>query len=200
MSQPRRTLNSVAKAILFEGVVLLAFLAFAALGLIFDSQIGFRPVVPYNYLGIILVLAGLFLRFWGSFTIFGRGKGTPLPSRPPSVLLTSGPYRFIRNPLYLGAFLLYLGVLITVTTILLAIMGLLAWPITVVMISREEREALKKSSANPTGNTKIGLLDGSREIKGRVIRLARLEGTRRPARDYFFRFHSNAWRRFLLGS
>jgi len=49
------------------------------------------------------VLAG-----WG-FAWFLRSRTTLLPHKPSSALITSGPYRFSRNPLYLSTALLYAG-------------------------------------------------------------------------------------------
>lgn len=54
-------------------------------------------------------LAGtvILLRSCWDFTV--RGNGTPAPIDPPRILVAEGVYRFIRNPMYLGALLILLG-------------------------------------------------------------------------------------------
>jgi protein-S-isoprenylcysteine O-methyltransferase Ste14 len=134
-------LNSIVKPVLFEAVVLLGFTLWGLLGLRIDSLFGLQTIQvwPFNYLGIIPVLGGVVLRFWASSTIFNTGKGTPLYTRPPKALVTIGPYRIIRNPLYLGGFLIYLGILITIPSLFLAILGLIGLPIIHIGIAREEK-------------------------------------------------------------
>src|SRR5437764_18820 len=59
-------------------------------------------------LGFVLLLASLSLAVWGRKTMHGAGtKISPL--KPAMFLVTSGPYRFSRNPLYIAMTLLYLG-------------------------------------------------------------------------------------------
>jgi protein-S-isoprenylcysteine O-methyltransferase Ste14 len=129
------------KPVLFETVVLLGLTLWGLLGLRIDSLFGLQTiqVSPFNYLGIIPVLGGVALRFWASSTIFNTGKGTPLYSRPPKALVTTGPHRLIRNPLYLGGFLIYLGIIVTIPSLFLAILGLIGLPITYIGIIREEK-------------------------------------------------------------
>ena len=54
-----------------------------------------------SLLGLPLIAAGVALyvatAFWG-FAL--RGKGTPAPIDPPRTLVTEGPYRVVRNPMY----------------------------------------------------------------------------------------------------
>ena len=118
------------KPALFETATLLGFIFFGLLGLRIDSFIGLSitPPAPYNYLGIVPILVGVTLRFWASSTIFNTGNGTPLYTRPAKALVTTGPYRLIRNPLYLGGFLIYLGIMIVIPSLFLAILGLIGLP------------------------------------------------------------------------
>lgn len=60
-------------------------------------------------LGWALVLAGALLALWciGTFAI--RGRGTPAPFDPPRDFVAVGPYRYVRNPMYIGGFGVLLG-------------------------------------------------------------------------------------------
>lgn len=60
------------------------------------------------WLGIALLSLGIALDAWGSLTF--RKQGTNInPSRPSTALVKSGPFRFSRNPIYLAALLMFLG-------------------------------------------------------------------------------------------
>lgn len=59
--------------------------------------------------GWLVVALGAGLSVWGLVTF--RGAGTPIrPDRPASMLVRHGPFRFSRNPMYVGLCLVYLGV------------------------------------------------------------------------------------------
>jgi protein-S-isoprenylcysteine O-methyltransferase Ste14 len=89
--------------------------------------------------GWMAVAAGLASVGWGLVTFF-RARTSVIPNRPASRLVTSGPYRFSRNPMYIGLSALYLG---------LALVFDLGWPIALfplavvglylLVIRREER-------------------------------------------------------------
>jgi protein-S-isoprenylcysteine O-methyltransferase Ste14 len=58
--------------------------------------------------GMAVFTVGIALDLWAFFTL--RRKGTPvLPTQAARALVTSGPYRFTRNPIYLGNTLALLG-------------------------------------------------------------------------------------------
>lgn len=69
-----------------------------------------RPAMEWPQIaGIVLASAGGLLALWciGAFIFVGRG--TPAPFDPPRRLVIRGPYRWVRNPMYMGAALALLG-------------------------------------------------------------------------------------------
>ncbi len=60
-------------------------------------------------LGMIIGSAGALIALWCIFTFARVGRGTPAPFDPPRRLVIRGPYRFVRNPMYIGAGLALVG-------------------------------------------------------------------------------------------
>jgi protein-S-isoprenylcysteine O-methyltransferase Ste14 len=58
--------------------------------------------------GVILLLSGLGLAVWARIYL-GRNWGMPLTQKAEPELVTSGPYRFVRHPIYSGLLLAILG-------------------------------------------------------------------------------------------
>jgi protein-S-isoprenylcysteine O-methyltransferase Ste14 len=65
-----------------------------------------RPVV-YPFLAYTLVITGLVIRLWAAGYIGVSARGTSFATR---FRITTGPYKFLRHPLYLGNFFLVIGV------------------------------------------------------------------------------------------
>jgi protein-S-isoprenylcysteine O-methyltransferase Ste14 len=94
--------------------------------------------------GLALVTLAVGLLIWGRQTLVTGGTNVD-PSLPSTAVVTSGPYRFSRNPLYMGLAVVYLGLTLALDTwwgiILLAL-------VLIVMhrgvIQREERYLERK--------------------------------------------------------
>ena len=57
---------------------------------------------------IPLMAVGIAFTAWSGFH-FLRVKGTPVPFNPPPEVVTTGPYRYARNPMLTGVFLFLFG-------------------------------------------------------------------------------------------
>lgn len=80
----------------------------AASWMVFTAQWPFAQPLPAT-----LCLAGILLAVWALKTV-GLRQLTPMPApRPGSTLITRGPYRWIRHPMYTGLVLLCFGLLLT---------------------------------------------------------------------------------------
>ncbi len=59
--------------------------------------------------GLVIAIFGAAVALWciGTFALVGRG--TPAPFDAPREFVAVGPYRYVRNPMYLGAAAVILG-------------------------------------------------------------------------------------------
>ena len=93
--------------------------------------------------GLLFVLGG-FLLGWGRRTMVRAGTNVP-PHKPTLAIVTDGPFRFTRNPLYVGGTAAYLGLglgfnLVWALILVAPMLFLLSWGI----VGREERYLEKK--------------------------------------------------------
>jgi protein-S-isoprenylcysteine O-methyltransferase Ste14 len=95
-------------------------------------------------LGAIFLVAGLALNI-GGFVTQKRAGTDPIPFNPSTRIVSNGPYRFSRNPMYIGFAMVTLGIAVLVDCVWM----LLAVPIGLVLIdhlviTREERYLERK--------------------------------------------------------
>ncbi len=67
------------------------------------------PLGVGGLVGLLLVATGGLLALWCVLSFATHGSGTPFPLDPPRRLVVRGPYRWLRNPMYLGAVLALSG-------------------------------------------------------------------------------------------
>lgn len=114
----------------------LMFAALIGAGLLIDS--GPRAGAPVLLAAALLVVIGLGL-IVSALGLFFRSRTRPEPWRPASVLVAAGPYRYTRNPMYLGLTLIGLALALAFTSVAAALLTLLAaLVVDRTVIAREE--------------------------------------------------------------
>ena len=102
-----RAVGPILKTILFTILVpgsVLVFIPQRLLG-------GFpRPAAgPLTWLGGLIILLGASIYFRCAWEFAVRGLGTPAPIAPTKFLVTTALHRYVRNPMYIGVFLVLPG-------------------------------------------------------------------------------------------
>jgi protein-S-isoprenylcysteine O-methyltransferase Ste14 len=102
-------LIALRSAVFGAGFVLLWGWAAWSLHRRYDPTLGFALPEWTCPLGIALLAVGGVLAFACITTFVIRGGGTPAPFDPPRKFVAVGSYRFVRNPMYIGGFLVLCG-------------------------------------------------------------------------------------------
>ena len=105
--------------------------------LLFDSDIAigplhwrFVPALPFWWvLGVVVTVAGILLCFWARFFL-GRNWSASVTIKQSHELVRSGPYRFVRHPIYSGLLLAILGTALNfgkLSGLLALLLALVGW-------------------------------------------------------------------------
>jgi protein-S-isoprenylcysteine O-methyltransferase Ste14 len=98
-------LRAVVWSALFAGTVAV-YIPWRYFGVTLDRV---RPTTFPGIAGLILLAAGVALMLACVGEFVARGRGTPAPMDAPRELVVHGPYRVVRNPMYVGMVLTLLG-------------------------------------------------------------------------------------------
>jgi len=119
-----------------------AFIIGLLLHLVFPLYILSTPLA--RWIGVVCVLVSLPLAFT-AFRALSRAHTPVDPMKPTTALVTEGPFRYSRNPIYLALTLLYVGVALLINALWIL---LLVVPALVVLrygvIAREEAYLTRK--------------------------------------------------------
>src|SRR5919109_1643651 len=102
----------------------IAWLLAVLVGLALDwlMPLPFMPAaLPAGWIGGAVFAIALALLAWAITTITRAGSNVPT-NKPTTTIVESGPYRFTRNPIYLGMFLGLIGLAIALDNLWLLIM------------------------------------------------------------------------------
>ena len=129
------------------GVLFLVILPLALLRLggwldrLLDWPVFFHP--PANAIvGGLIILAGWLLAIWTIYVQFTLGRGTPVPVMATQKLLICPPYSLCRNPMALGAIVLYLGVSVVAGSLGAALLVVLGAAVLLIYIRLVEEQEM----------------------------------------------------------
>ncbi|WP_237067983.1 methyltransferase family protein [Microbulbifer guangxiensis] len=133
-----------AQVIALPPLIYAAFVLLAVgLQWLYPLSMGSRSTWQWT-IGAILLTAGALLALWGKLTL-DRAKTCVHPGGSTRTIVTTGPYRLSRNPLYLALTLIYLGVTALLNTAWPLILSpLLLWLMHAGVVRREERYLERK--------------------------------------------------------
>jgi protein-S-isoprenylcysteine O-methyltransferase Ste14 len=115
------------------------FAVVAGLALNWLLPLRFLPAdLPAGWLGAMVIVLALALVAWAIVTITRAGSNVPT-NLPTNTIVESGPYRFTRNPIYLGMSLGLIGLAILFDNLwLLMMLVLFVLVIRYGVVAREE--------------------------------------------------------------
>lgn len=143
--------NGLRSALYACGFIL--FFAWIALELRnFDGSFGFALPAATVGLGMMMMFIGASVALSCIATFVVRGRGTPALFDPPRQFVAIGPYRYVRNPMYIGGFILLLGLAFYLRSVSIALMSLALIPVVHLLVVLHEEPSLKRKFDGPYEN------------------------------------------------
>jgi protein-S-isoprenylcysteine O-methyltransferase Ste14 len=105
-----------------------------------------RPdsVGPIQIVAMLVIVGGAALAIASILTFAFIGEGTPAPFDPPRRLVIAGPYRWVRNPMYIGAGLVLLGAALFYGSIGLVLYTIIFWSMAHLFVLFYEEPVLRR--------------------------------------------------------
>jgi protein-S-isoprenylcysteine O-methyltransferase Ste14 len=139
-------ITNLLRSVLHNIGVVIVGLVVAFIGTRIDSHLGLRSFASAaaTAVGGLLLALGFLLRVWATFHFYEHHMKV-ISLEPQTALLTSGPYAFSRNPLYLGGnVFIFFGAALVLGSPAALIITALHIPLVDRLIRREERQMEKQ--------------------------------------------------------
>ncbi len=128
-----------------EQVVVFVFMSIG-FGLMFDQQplpwglssFVMHPQVQSNLLGDILALSGVVFAIWARFALGKNWSGAVVTIKKDHKLVESGPYAYVRHPIYAGFLTAAVGTALTIGTFASFLALVFLFTVFTMRIRREE--------------------------------------------------------------
>jgi protein-S-isoprenylcysteine O-methyltransferase Ste14 len=126
----------------------LIFLIATLLGVAFRYLVRPAPVPVDRFIsaagGVLILMAGVGL-IVSARILFARTGQSPMPWKPSPELILKGPYRFTRNPMYLGITLFEIGLGVAINNLWISVFAVPALlTVHVIAVLPEERYLSQK--------------------------------------------------------
>lgn len=119
--------------------VYMLFALLAMVGLHYAMPLARIVAPPVSYVGLVPLLVGIAITATAA-RMFSRFRTPIRPFERSTALVTVGPYRFTRNPMYVGLTLILVGVWLLLGTLTAALpIAIFVWIIQERFIRSEER-------------------------------------------------------------
>ena len=132
----------------------LVFLSLLLLGVALRYTVGPFPLTTTIWtraLGLFFLLAGLSL-ILSARILFVRTKQSPIPWEPTPELIFRGPYRFTRNPMYVGLTCVQIGLGLAFGNAWISLLAPVGLAIVHVIAVRPEEAYLREKFGEPYRN------------------------------------------------
>ena len=139
-----KTLFLALRSVIYMSGFLLFFGWIALLVRTFDQSFGVSLPAATEIPGAILLVIGATLGLACAGVFISRGRGTPAIFDAPRAFVAIGPYKYVRNPMYIGGLVLLIGFGLYERSISILFLALLLFPLVHLFVLFYEEPTLTR--------------------------------------------------------